>query len=108
MTFTLKPSRASRELARARHQQNWFSHQSICACHPERSEGSQLANLETNLETVIPTGASRRLLFAFVPANASACAVEEPLFDLNDDRPKQKIHRAQASHAILASTTHAA
>ena len=34
-------------------------------------------------KTVIPTGVSRRFFLAFAPANASAHAVEEPLFDLS-------------------------
>jgi len=35
------------------------------------------------MRLVIPTGSSRRLFFAFAPANASACVVEEPLFDFS-------------------------
>src|SRR5262249_28357056 len=39
-----------------------------------------------NTKPVIPTEASRRPLFAFAPANASARAAEESLFDLNNER----------------------
>jgi hypothetical protein len=56
------------------------------------------------LKTVILTGASRRLFFAFARANASACIVEEPLFDFNNYRPRG-IQRALVDHHALTTVS---
>jgi hypothetical protein len=71
--------------------------------------------LQTN--TVIPTGAGRRLFFAFAPANASACAVEESLFDFKfadefrresqlDFKFQEKLFAHEKNFSAISSAMH--